>query len=277
MSMGVVMQERTQQERFELTPGEDQHPARHSRLMLPTKRSAKALARGLGTRLRMFGSPGTERPRRTPTCGHALPRRRTHPGRGLLTAYEGFGIMISAAVATLGGLIAAERSPGRVRHGKLATPKREDDQDRGTSGANGKPSVHRAPPSKAKTRASYPSSGSTKPDPALPRPQGGGKGVGETKIGPTDGCRGETSTGPPGTRIDQMGAALGGARRCDGAEELDYAGEMARNGSTMPIRNGSGRPAPPKLAMSPAAFTMAPTISLDGSSASADCAAHPFT
>ena len=64
----------------------------------------------------------------------------------------------------------------------------------------------------------------------LPRDrQGGGKSVRQTEIGSADGCRRHTCTGSFGVRIDQVGAALGGARCGDGVEELDRAGKMSRH------------------------------------------------
>ncbi len=74
----------------------------------------------------MFGPLGTERPRRTPTCGHAL-SEEAHPPRDAVSSRltRGSESSISAAVVTLGGPVAAGRSPERVRHGKIvATPKR---------------------------------------------------------------------------------------------------------------------------------------------------------
>jgi hypothetical protein len=45
----------------------------------------------------------------------------------------------------------------------------------------------------------------------------------------------------------------------------------------MPILKGWPCPRPPKLAMSPAAFTIAPQMVLARNAPSAFCAAHPFT
>ena len=45
----------------------------------------------------------------------------------------------------------------------------------------------------------------------------------------------------------------------------------------MPILKGWPHPRPPKLAMSPAAFTIAPQTPLARNAPSALCAAHPFT
>jgi hypothetical protein len=71
-------------------------------------------------------------------------------------------------------------------------------------------------------------------------------------------------------RVDQVVAALVSARGGDRAGEVDDLGEK---GSAMPILKGWPCPRPPKLAMSPAAFTIAPQMPLARNAPSARCAA----
>src|ERR1035441_1374961 len=56
----------------------------------------------------------------------------------------------------------------------------------------------------------------------------GGQRVGEAEVGPGDARRGDTRSWLSGMRINQMMAALVGARSCNCPGKLDDAGEVSR-------------------------------------------------
>ena len=107
---------------------------------------------------------------------------------------------------------------------------------------------------------------------------GSGQRIGQTEIGPTDTGRRRPGRRQPGVGIDEVGTPLVCAR-CGQrmAPATTHRSSLVANGLTMPKRNGSEGPSPPKLAMSPAALTMAPVMAGSRSAASARCAAQPFT
>ena len=93
-----------------------------------------------------------------------------------------------------------------------------------------------------------------------------GQGIGETEVGPSDTGRGDACRWTARVGVNQMVATLGGPRGCYRSGELDDAGKLlGENGSTMPIRKACACSIPPKLAMSSAAFTIAPDSSVDTS------------